>query len=675
MIPFWLRFAIGLCLWGQAALSETIVVRTAQHADFTRIVLDMKQPETASVSMKKTSLIVNLPKTTKEIDASDFFRRISRDQLSSIRLDQQFREIEIALNCRCEYKSYIAGTNMFAIDVFRPSADDTVRPRSTWRASDRGSRSQLTFGNLVETKGASVGEVAPKVPHSRETLKGPSVPLLSTISKGENSSQLRLLSRLDIEKDAPPSAGGQHMLSPKGLSNNVTQMRLHPSPSLADRESYEVESAAATQVRECAELDEINPLNWNKEDEALKILKTARRKVATDANEFDDLAARTLARNYLALAMGAEAGALLATISQPTSNDHILKLLSKFIDGEQNKELVSEFSRLSHCPGALLWSLLVGHKQGDELSELGALGEQQIVDLRLQFEQWPRALQGVFVADWAEILLRAGATDAASFSLRRTEDGFESETGQRSVVAAKIARETSGVSSAMEILEVAIENDSDQAPQAAVALAEMALEDDAPLEGTQKEALIAYSEELKGTTLEPELLRARIRTAVQEQDFATAIALTDEYKNHVRSSQVDVVVDEIGIAISEIESNAVFLTEAVSYPSGYFERSANEVKDKIQNRIIELGFADLARQLGTASQSKLSASRPENDLNEKVGAQKETPVSIQDETITNALESAPSQPRSPVAQAVRNTEDLLESLTSFKAELSQLGLE
>ena len=98
--------------------AQTVGVRTAEHENFTRIVLDVSELDSAQVSRSGKSLRVTV--SGKRIDTlrRDFFKRISKNIISDFSILPAGDGFQITLNCECSFAMFKANATMIAIDIF-----------------------------------------------------------------------------------------------------------------------------------------------------------------------------------------------------------------------------------------------------------------------------------------------------------------------------------------------------------------------------------------------------------------------------------------------------------------------------------------------------------------------------------------------------------------------------
>lgn len=691
-VSFWIMVILAISV--QIAGAETVRVRSAEHEGFTRIVLDTARPEQAVVTQDGTTLEIALGRNTTQILGTDFYKKISKKTVLNFSTNDAARKIKLSLACECRFRKFTAGSKMLAIDIFD---DDTVKQEVSEQVANKDAAIQmkapqlkLSFGSIIESDASRSETKDRRVSEVEEVPEGFSL----LAEEGQDLAQLRLLSNL--RKASNQAAQGAVETAAPSASDGQIIFRSNPTPQASALQ--QVEQGANALLASCDEFSDFSPATWPSYEKAKEHLSADRRLVSAQADEFGDNTIRILARTYLSLAMGAEAAALLRALSEPAPMDRRFIDLAEFVDNGNSAELSRAIEDIGHCPGGVVWKLIeVGETRGGDASAR-ALSDDELNKARLEFDRWPSALKNVFAARIGEVFLEYGAPDSASFLMRRSAEQSARPTGGQGILAAKIALKTQDAQAAEAILKPILAEDEDAAPQAAIDLADIVTAQGKGLEDDHKRALDIYREELKGTEIEADLIRARIEASLQEQDFATVIELLSPYRELVRRSQLDLVIDELGEAIFAVQSDVDYLREVVSLPARVFESIAQPIQERLKERVIFLGFEDLAEQLGQTQNavndgSTLQAAtvsggtglggegaqgtsdRPDRAQGKDTSPPQDVAQGEKSKDPPIAANAAEPDifPRGPIARAVQSTEGILDDVASLKSELAELG--
>ena len=697
MIRFTVCFLLFLSAAARLAIAEDAVLRSADHNGFTRVAIDLKNPKAVKVDLVENRLLVSLPQTVDEIIADRFFDRITRERITKLDASSDNKSLTFLLACRCGFKTFVAGKNTLVIDisnvesVSKDSAESSEKP--AWPELNRANRRKLSFSlkatEIAEPNHAAKVAEAPLQKPFRITFPREKVVHNQVTERLHSAMESAFAKSVESNKDAARVANVE-------IGNDQISFRSH---AVKQQDGIErLEQVAKEELGNCDRAKGLDPSQWQKYESARQQLIETRQNVAFGFEDFDKTVSRTLAKTYLGLAMGAEALAILSAFEEPSHLDKSLQHLARFTDGEIRELGEAWFAGMTGCPELLIWRILDRANETSKDARSARLSENELLTARAQFQQWPSALQGVFGPRLAKAFSELDAVDTAKFTLRKSDAQPSLNSGERELVSATVNAATLGPAELKNALRPVALADNDVSPAAVISLATLAAEQGEDLGSQETDALISYQDELKGTELEPELLRARIVTAIQSQNFVVATELIGEYATLVRASKTNIVLDDLGAAIYGIDADAMFLREAVSLPASYFSKIAEETQEQIKDRIATLGFAELAQQLGraqrgnasrndrtagaraTATTSDAEATKAPltGDARRDTGRSNATgPAAVSEGAIrgtepdrTAALVAS----ETPLASAIQESQTVLDSLDNLKAELENLGL-
>ncbi len=674
-----------LIIFPNLAAASKVTIRTAEHDGFTRLAIDSVAPSEIKIVDSKNGFIVALPDSTTAIDDSDFFRRISRDRIKEYRLDNSKNEIEVLLICDCRKTTFLSGKTTYVIDLSENAEATAVVPNnlnSKPTFIPRASREALSF-SLNHEKQERVSEM----PSVRDAQIGESLEAAitsdRTIAARENV--IEALSRnFDVKRANVQSS--EQVANLPALGEQIVYRSL---PNLQENALVEIEENARFIAQVCMGINELNPENWPNYGNAGEFLSAVHTEFSENIEENEQAAIKNLGLSYLSLGMGAEAKIVLEMLTAPNDNERQLVLLSKIIEEPITLKTVRLSEEISKCEQTLIWDLLSGASDLDR----EPLDEKQLILVRSQFENWPSALKGLFAPALAQELLHRGESEVAKFAMRKSQSLPSSRSGEREIAEARILEDAGSTKEAVKLLQPIVDNDLETGPEAAISLVKLASEQGESARNSNSVALESYQSELKGTDVEPDLLRARITTAMQTGDFEEAVTLVEDIAKMVRVSRLNLVLDELGGAILRVESDAEFLKEAVSLPAKFFNAISVDTKEKIKERVVALGFSDLADQLGKYAarnrQSNSSEVTIQPDVVDAVTAESSSATesqqqpagarvndSVTSETGDASLETETPENRdqSPLASAIGETRAILQSLTDLEEDIARLGL-
>ena len=141
-----------------SARAETVRVLTGDHADFTRLVLDLAQPTDARVNRTDDGYELLLLRSDVRFDLSQIYRSITRSRLGTVWVDPRSGALQLGVDCACHARVERLSGDVLVLDL----VDGRAQP-----------------GSLFETR--SDGSAAPPLQSAREMRPRPRPVLASTL--------------------------------------------------------------------------------------------------------------------------------------------------------------------------------------------------------------------------------------------------------------------------------------------------------------------------------------------------------------------------------------------------------------------------------------------------------------------------------------------------------------
>lgn len=119
---FWA--VVLVLMWVTPGGAQTVPVRSGEHADFTRIVVDLGRDATWdwTVGDQGTSVAVRFGQPGLRFDLSGVFDLIPRDRLADV-TSREPSVLQLQLACACRVTEYPFGARYLVLDIFDPAPD------------------------------------------------------------------------------------------------------------------------------------------------------------------------------------------------------------------------------------------------------------------------------------------------------------------------------------------------------------------------------------------------------------------------------------------------------------------------------------------------------------------------------------------------------------------------
>lgn len=608
------------------SLAETIVVRSGEHGDFTRLVLDL--PAGAQWDMggegKKKSIQIKPKSGTPDYDLSEVYTRIDQGRIVSVTPNNDGM-LDVMLSCDCNLQTFIYRDRFLVVDVKGPQnyqaagAESTIAQATLTPKQNMVNKPQRPLSQQDRQLLAQLSQLQPNGSFGSgpaNTALLPQVPVLKQPDPIDGMTAHQNFKEQD-PSSAPVDLGAQiaadlaaaatqGLLTP-AVGENAT---LYPNQSPVYEEvtpetSFKDTHSLAGQLAEglgqladhslsnrrvvvgaerCVSDNQLRILDWVDEDASLsEVLSNNRQAVFGEFDRVNKKALKAYLRSLVYFGFGAE----IREYSQldPTEQDPVLLGLSYLLDG--NDDPADVFGGQLDCHGAAaMWSVL--DTQTDETAH--ELDKSAVLRA---FESMPRHLREHLGPKLAEKLSAIGAADTARDILRRLKRAQGEETQSIALGNARLdvlAGETEKAEEALHTLAVSPGPEAPEALKAAVDLAD-AEGDAVPKELVELSA--AFATEYRNSEEGPELWETHIQSLIINDDFLGAIAALADTSG-VPEGIVSAMTNRLLEEALNTDDDTVFIELVFNIDSSGVSPKAIELNLKIARRFIDMGLPDLS---------------------------------------------------------------------------------
>ncbi|MCW3782039.1 hypothetical protein OM960_10570 [Defluviimonas sp. CAU 1641] len=395
------------------SFAEMIRVRSGEHTGFTRIVVDVGAPSGWELGRDGSGYILRVSGLDVTFDATDVFRRITRTRLATLALDATPGVLRFGIGCACHATATADGNGNIIVDIadgppaagspFESQLTPTVPPRQDKKAAepirtrsypatrDRAQDVEKTIDLAPLWRGDNLSGLASRgvpdqvhgkhrqMPDTGRTDVGGSgdAKLHMYTDPSVAEAQERLLLQLSraaaqgLVEVAPtePRGASAHAASddtasaadrrPKVDAHETPEPALHVETSF-DRDMPSTAAHPPVSATGAACLPDANfdLAGWGDDRPAAAQIAERRRPLVGEFDHPSTEAVLSLARLYLHLGFGAEAGAVLSAFAVETSDGSTLRDIGAVLDGGV-AEAGSALPALTSCDtSAALWAVL-----------------------------------------------------------------------------------------------------------------------------------------------------------------------------------------------------------------------------------------------------------------------------------------------------------------------------
>jgi hypothetical protein len=501
-----MRFLILVwCLMASPVLAQAVVVKSGEHAGFTRLVLEV--PGVADWQLGRTDdgYALRLPGPPRRFDLSQVYRLIGRDRLSAIWVAPENGDLRLGVGCACHALPFEFRPGVIVIDLrdgaapegssFEQALDGAAeaplaqRPPSRPRARPTEAYDWRRLADAAPPPASSAE--APDLMVMRDSL-------LKQLSQGAAQGVVEMTDTLPPRRPAAP----------------LDQVHIGPAPGfdLAGASPRSMTGSGMTCLTE-ADLDF---RHWGDDRPVTDQIAAAKEGLI---GEFDtpnpDAAARAV-RFHLYLGFGAEARQILKVFGAAQTDSALWQALADILDKGQTTTDALAGMEVCDTPAAL-WAVLAHPVIPSGM-------QPNIPAIMRSFSALPPHLRRHIGPPLAERFLARGEAETA----RAIRDailrvGTEAGPGVRLMEAQIDLAQGKTEAGAAVLQELATES-GPMTPEALVAWVETLVSQGKPVEAATVTALAALLREHHGSSLEPALMRAHQLALAASGDFDAAFA-------------------------------------------------------------------------------------------------------------------------------------------------------
>lgn len=569
MIRWLLVFLVLL----RPALAETARIYSGEHADFTRLVIELPKAEGWTVGRTPRGYAFAVAgKDQPVFDLSTVWQRIPKTRLQALQSDPETGALQLSLACACHVFPFEYEPGVIVLDVkpgpapagsaFEaefalmagafPKDPEVLAPQAyDWRADPEAGLPQLAT-------------VLPSLPTGGVSLNPLREQLLEEISRGAAEGL--------VDLTLPPEATAPDLAADGTLP--WSQIHIGPPEAAKLAPASDPEAMTTPDGQACIADEALDIETWGDGQEPLDLIAEARRGIYGEFDLIDPVATQRAVRLHLYLGFGAEA-AQYARLIPPTAAPEDLGLLqsmSILVDG--NPDPASPFLEMLGCDGkAALWAVLAYDTlpTGEEVNAEAVARGFLALPPHLRISLGPRL---------SDRLLSHGDSEAARIvrnALERLPDVPDAAVPLIDSTA-ELAGGDAGA--ALEHATEAVSQDGADVREW-MTLAEAHFQTLEPMRPEDAELLKSYEREVEPAE-EAEYFRA----------LALAELLAGETERGFRTAEEHGVdrTDVWKVIASVAEDDAFLRQAAASGPEGMEPAVATEVA----GRLVELGFAETA---------------------------------------------------------------------------------
>lgn len=617
-------FTVLLCSLPLFSFGQTILVRSGEHANFTRLVLPISSEQPWAASQSGRTISLTFPEFKGDFNVSEVFELIPRTRVAAV--NQSEGAIKITLACDCRAATFLTANKFLVLDIAAPNVElagvnversmlETNEPvegraalTATKDSSESGNLSPYTVSAVLEKRG--LGQATPpKIPiklrtvstKPKQTFLGPirmalleelsiasGLGLLEMNTRGPENSSVDLVGPSTSQMNRAPS---NVSLDPR--SDNIL-VRSFRSGQASDNFPTQRSFDSSTICPEDAFFD---VSNWASREPFYSQIGDARRRLFEDSDNISGDAAVRLARLYLYYGFGAEALQVLTRVEPLLKKHEYMKQIGSILD-DSYAAPKSELIQFLACPGDVaLWALLA---KGEKIRDV----EIDVDAVLRSLSKLPMNLRQFISPKLTLRLLEFGEKDAAVQALRSISRLPVEQSSALRFAEAIVKIDQQDLPGAITLLSQLANENSIQSPDAIMRKIREFFEIGLPIDRNMTELLGAYSKELSSTSIGSDLRDTHIVSLAKTYQFADAILGLESTTADGNSSWKDSLREKVVLELASHADDVTFLEYFLGRDVLDHKVLSRELRFTVADRLLSLGFPKYAKNLleGTSVQ-------------------------------------------------------------------------
>ncbi len=579
-----------LTLATSAASAQAVIVKSGDHADFTRLVLTFPGAVDWKIGRTETGYELEQSNKSAPFDLSGVYQLITKARLKSIWADPDSGNLQLGVACECHVIPFEFNGNTLVVDIRngppptssvfeqRIVGEEVMPPLGQIALPVTGSSTvpRSTYDWLETRVGSADTNIS-----SRSVIDTVKQPLFETALQGD-SFRMAVL-----EQVAKGATGGVVNIIPGnfnaptlGPPNALENARVILSDQMPDLSGVTVSDGSTrpslTESGDiCPDAERVDVGKWASADTGFDKLVAAREGILGEFDQPESDSVLLALRLHLFLGFGAESRDLMRAFQPIGEHDPLMVGISYLVDGQSALEF--PFVGMQTCDSSAAFWTLAAWDSDETLSGLNGNAVARA------FMSLPRHLKIVFAQTIADRLLRAG--DAANAEVVRS--ALARSVPANASIIQLLDAERALLARAPLIAEGQLSaiTDTSMAADTLLALVETRFQQLRPLDDKNLIALEAFAFENQMGVRKEQFRQALAHAKALAGSFAEAFALAGEDSQLRRDTWV---------ILAELGQDSDLLTHVAGGTIKEDDLIPASTKAKFVRRLVELGLPNAA---------------------------------------------------------------------------------
>jgi len=672
---------LSICITFSAtyAIAQPVNVRSGEHEDFTRIVLDIAPGTEWSLTSDTNGAGIRLVDHTDGFDTARVFEKIDRSVIAAV--DSSSDSLDLQFACDCEATGFPVGDRMVAIDVSK--APEHIDPPQPMLTSPFVGQAPLRFSKeprtqeTVEAKRPVAStpnsqipdmfiEAAPNIRadiSAEETDLDALLLAQQKLAERIGAAASRGLLRPSIEElDLPDPVTRPHIdtavFEAPTLAPNETpvggNLRVSSSADIPQRAEDTFLTSTTLGVR-CIDPGLVAVREWAPEAGFTTAIARLRSRLYSEFDRLDPDAVLELARTYLHFGFGAEALQTLALMEEIQREAPELRNLAEIMEFGHGRS-TNYLTHFVDCDtDVALWAIL----SAPSVPPSRTINTDAAIRA---LSALPMHLRRFIAPELSTRLIGYGDEAAAAAALRGLERTEEPLGDPANLAKATLELRNGETVSAKARLSEIVSSNSEQSAQALIAYVETQMETKGKVDEEIATLVEAYAMELRDAPIASDLLQAHVLALAKSGQFDRAIDVMARVNAQATGDRVQDLRSSVLYLLTQDAGDDAFLRIAFEQGAAHASQLSPKTRVNMARRLTELGFFSEAETL-LASSSEL----PNGSAAQLLRAQISLGLSRPAEALALLFGVTGSQADALRAEAYAQTGDFDTAHTAFSA--------
>lgn len=587
--------------WGQ-----DIRVRSGEHGDFTRVVLDLPSSLGWTVEQNSQEAVdVRLAGDGLVFDLSRGLDRLSAGRVESLSRMPDGQGVRIDLGCECAANAYVVGDRMLVVDI-RPGAPSRDRQSSSLNTapvreqqdmaeaipsllstvrvgSNPGIGPERPENALLPGFNAQARPVEPQAAPESATGLDPGVferllaeQLATAATDGLLDSAMREIPDPGQSETNERNAEQQNAGSSQGPDQTAARAL---EAAILGREPGDMNARIRIGGATCIPDRDLDIASWGGENALSDKIPNLRGRLFGEFDRLDHEVMLDLARAYTSIGFGAEARTLLEM--DPKTQEPALYTVAGIVDGDHDRSGV--LAGQTNCEGSAAFWALVGS------TDLPGNAEVNVNAVLTTFEGLPTHLRTLLGPQLATRFAEEGLPDPARNVLSRLQRATGGVSEDMLFSEAQIDRLGGSHEDAHQILNAIAVKPGANAPEAMAQAIELATENREKVNPELADLSGAYSTQMRDTEEGPKLWLAHLRALTANRQYDESFAQLFDHPDYPEETRAKATSDLLTL-LSEQAQDTAFLKHALANPDGYDGLASDRSAILVAQRLLTLGL-------------------------------------------------------------------------------------